>query len=455
MRYHFADCVLDTEQYTLCRAGQLLRLRPKAFQVLVYLLLHHDRVITKQELAEQFWPEQFITDAVVENTLKAARQAVGDSGRTQTIIHTLRGVGYRVVAAVTAEAETPAVEQPEAPLERATPQEAPPQGDASAMRPQASDAERRQLTVLCCDMVGSTALSRQMALEDYLAIIQAYHRTCSDVIERFEGHIAQYLGDGLFAYFGYPLAHEDDAHRAIRAGLGIIDALKPLRRRLEHDVGAQLAVRLGIHTGLVIVGDIGTGEQRSSLALGETPHLAARLQSVAEPDTVVISEATSRLVQGYFTLHALRERSLKGVATAMPVFRVIAPTGVHNRLDVAGSGGLTPMVNREAERALFLQHWEQVQEGRFVSRLGRRPRWGGGGLSSCRARPGLGNRGLPRRCERHSMRMTTSDWNVGVRRITRTVRGIRSLSYGAGSSGGTTVRPRKPGCKSSKPPCLN
>jgi tetratricopeptide (TPR) repeat protein len=122
-------------------------------------------------------------------------------------------------------------------------------------------------------------------------------------------------------------------------------------------------VRLGIHTGLVIVGDIGTGERRKSLALGETPHLAARLQSVAEPDTVVISEATSRLVQGYFTLHALRERSLKGVATAMPVFRVIAPTGVHNRLDVAGSGGLTPMVNREAERSLFLQHWEQVQEG--------------------------------------------------------------------------------------------
>jgi class 3 adenylate cyclase len=364
MRYHFADCVLDTDQYTLCRAGQLLRVRPKAFQILIYLLLHHDRVVTKQELAEQFWPEQFITDAVVENTLKAARQAVGDSGRTQTIIQTLRGVGYRVVAAVTVDAETPAVEPPEKPLERATPQETPPQGDASAMQPQASDAERRQLTVLFCDVVGSTTLSRQMELEDYLEIIQAYHRTCSDVIERFEGHIAQYLGDGLLAYFGYPLAHEDDAHRAIQAGLAIIAALKPLSCRLEQEVGAQLAVRLGIHTGLVIVGDIGAGERRRSLALGATPNLAAQLQSLAEPDTVVISKATARLIQGYFTLHALQERSLTGMATAMPVFRVIAPTEVHNRLEVAGAGGLTPMVNREAERALFLQHWEQVQEGR-------------------------------------------------------------------------------------------
>lgn len=162
MRYHFADYVLDTDQYTLCRAGQPIRARPKAFQVLVYLLLHHDRVVTKQELAEQFWPEQFITDAVVENTLKAARQAVGDSGRTQMIIQMLRGVGYRVVAAVTVDSETPAVEQPQEQFESATPQETPSQGDASSIRTQASDAERRQLTVLFCDMVGSTALSRQM-----------------------------------------------------------------------------------------------------------------------------------------------------------------------------------------------------------------------------------------------------------------------------------------------------
>ncbi len=326
--------------------------------------MHHDRVVTKQELAEQFWPDQFITNAVVENTLKAARQAVGDSGRVQTIIQTLRGVGYRVVALVTADAETPAVELSQEPLERATEHEPTPPGEASFIRPPTSDPERRQLTVLLCQMVGSTTLSSQMALEEYLAVMQAYHRTCADVIERLEDHIAQYLGDGLLAYFGYPLAHEDDPQRAIRAGLEIIDALQPLRRRLEHDVGVRLAVRLGIHTGLVIIGDIGTGERRESLALGETPHLAAQLQRVAEPDTVVISEATSRLVQGYFTLHALREHSVQGMATAMPVFRVIAPTGVHNRLEVAGAGGLTPMVNREAERALFLQHWEQVQEGR-------------------------------------------------------------------------------------------
>ncbi|ETW99161.1 MAG: hypothetical protein ETSY1_16070 [Candidatus Entotheonella factor] len=371
MRYHVADSILDTDQYTLHRAGQLIHLRPKAFQVLVYLLLHHDRVVTKQELAEQFWPDQFITDAAVENTLKAARQAVGDSGRTQTVIQTLRGVGYRVVASVTADFEAPAADQPHQPLESVSEQvesvseqEAAPPSEASSIQPRWSEAERRQLTVLFCDVAGSSALSNQMELEDYLEVIQAYQHTCADVIERLEGYIAQHLRDGLLAYFGYPLAHEDDAYRAIRASLEIIDALQPLSRRLEQDVGVRLAVRLGIHTGLVIIGDIGTGARRESLALGETPNLAARLQSLAEPDTVVISEATSRLVQGYFTLDERRVRSLEGKAADVPAFRVIGPTGMQSRLDVAGTGSLTPMVNREAECALFLQHWEQVKEGR-------------------------------------------------------------------------------------------
>ncbi len=121
---------------------------------------------------------------------------------------------------------------------------------------------------------------------------------------------------------------------------------------------------MGLHTGLVIIGEIGTGERRESLALGETPNLAAWLQSLADPDTVVISEATARLVQGYFTLHQLGEHTLKGRAADVAVFRVIAPTGVQNRLEVAGSGSLTPMVNRDAERLLFREYWEQVQQGR-------------------------------------------------------------------------------------------
>ncbi|ETX03498.1 MAG: hypothetical protein ETSY1_47050 (plasmid) [Candidatus Entotheonella factor] len=365
MRYHFADCVLDTNQYTLCRAGQLIRLRPKPFQVLSYLLIHHDRVVTKQELAEQFWPDQFITDAVVENTLKAARQAVGDSGRAQTIIRTVRGVGYRVVVSIITDSDVPEVDPPLVPAELDTDQELAIAGEPTlSLQPPASDAERRQLTVLVCRVVDSTSLSSQMALEDYLAVLQAYHRTCADVIKRLEGYLAQHLEDGLLTYFGYPLARENDAHRAIRASLEIMDALKPLSHRLEQDIGIRLKVQFGIHTGLVIIGALGTGERREPLALGETPKLAAQLQSLAEPGTVVISQATARLVQGYFTLREHPGHTLPGMMAEMRAFQVMAPTEVQNRLDAAGLDGLTPMVNREAERSLFFQHWEQVQEGR-------------------------------------------------------------------------------------------
>ena len=354
MRYHFANCRLDTDQYVLCRGGQPTRLRPKAFQILAYLLCHRDRVITKQELAEQFWPNQFITDAVVENTLKTVRRAIGDSGRAQTLIQTLRGVGYRVVAPVTADSETPTMGRPLQRRELPTAREPTPRLDVSSTRPPVLGAERRQLTVLVCRVVNSTALSRQMALEDYFAVIQMYHSACAEVIERLDGHLAQHLEDGFLAYFGYPRAHEDDAHRAIRAGLEIIDALKPLRRRLKQGVNARLAVRSGIHTGMVLIGEIGMGERRKFLALGETPRLATRLQRLTEPDTVAISEVTAGLVQDYDTLYERRGHMLQGDAADMPIFRVITPTCAQNRLAVAD--GLKSMVDREAECSLSLQH---------------------------------------------------------------------------------------------------
>ena len=140
------------------------------------------------------------------------------------------------------------------------------------------DAERRQLTVLFCDLVDSTALASQLDPEDLREVVRAYQDTCAKVIARFEGHIAQYLGDGLLVYFGYPLAHEDDAQRAVRAGLGIVEALGQLNTRLAQERGVHLAVRLGIHTGLVVVGEVGGGTRQEQLALGETPNLAARLQ---------------------------------------------------------------------------------------------------------------------------------------------------------------------------------
>src|SRR4030095_13258726 len=145
------------------------------------------------------------------------------------------------------------------------------------------EAERRQLTVLFCDLVDSTVLSSQLDPEELREVVRAYQDTCAKVIARFDGHIAQYLGDGLLVYFGYPLAHEDDAQRAVRAGLGMLAALGQLTTRLGQERGVHLAARLGLHTGLVVVGDVGSGARQEQLALGETPNLAARLQGIAAP----------------------------------------------------------------------------------------------------------------------------------------------------------------------------
>src|SRR3989442_269122 len=164
-----------------------------------------------------------------------------------------------------------------------------------------------------CDLVGSTALSEQLDPEELREVVRAYQEVCAEVIGRFAGHIAQYLGDGLLVYFGYPVAHEDDAQRAVHTGLGILAALResPL---LNTRLSQPLQVRIGIHTGLVVVGEMGSGERRENLALGDTPNIAARVQGIAEPDTVVISAATYRLIQGFFECHALGPHILKGVS---------------------------------------------------------------------------------------------------------------------------------------------
>jgi class 3 adenylate cyclase len=229
--------------------------------------------------------------------------------------------------------------------------------------PQIPDAERRQLTVLFCDLVGSTALSAQLDPEELREVVRAYQDTCAKVIARFEGHIAQYLGDGLLVYFGYPLAHEDDAQRAVRAGLGILEALGQLTTRLEPERGVRLAARLGIHTGLVVVGDVGGGTRQEQLALGETPNLAARLQGIAAPNTLVISATTFQLLGGFFACQPLGTPLLKGQAQPLAVYRVLYESMARSRLEATGSTGWTPLVGREQEIGLLRERWAQVKEG--------------------------------------------------------------------------------------------
>jgi class 3 adenylate cyclase/predicted ATPase len=224
------------------------------------------------------------------------------------------------------------------------------------------DAERRQLTVMFCDLVGSTALAGRLDPEELREHVRAYQTVSADVIARLEGHIAQYLGDGLLVYFGYPSAHEDDAHRAVSAGLSIIDAVAALNTR-QSSSGVALAVRVGIHTGLVVVGEVGSGSRREQLALGETPNVAARLEAMAEPGTVVVSAATHRLVQRRFSCRDLGTHTLRGVASPQSVHQVVGERTPTGRGEFLPAAGTTPLVGREREIALILERWGAAAEG--------------------------------------------------------------------------------------------
>jgi class 3 adenylate cyclase/predicted ATPase len=238
-----------------------------------------------------------------------------------------------------------------------------PQVDTPSTVPSTPEAERRQLTVLFCDLVDSTVLASQLDPEELREVVRAYQDACAKVIARFEGHIAQYLGDGVLVYFGYPRAHEDDTQRAVRAGLGMVEALGQLNTRLGQERGVSIAVRLGIHTGLVVVGEIGGVAKQEQLALGETPNVAARLQGLAAPNTLVISAATFQLLGGFFACQALGPTLLKGLAQPLEVYQVLYESTARSRLDVAGGAGLTPLVGREQEIGLLLERWAQVKDG--------------------------------------------------------------------------------------------
>jgi predicted ATPase/class 3 adenylate cyclase len=229
--------------------------------------------------------------------------------------------------------------------------------------PRTPDAERRQLTVLFCDLVDSPVFASQLDPEEWRAVVRAYQDTCAKVIARYEGRIAQYLGDGLLVYFGYPQAHEDDAQRAVRAGLGMVEALGQLNTRLAQEQGVSLAVRLGIHTGLVVVGEMGGGNHHEQLALGETPNVAARLQGLAAPNTLVVSAATVPLLGGFFACQSLGTPPLKGITQPLEVYQVLSESTARSRLEAAGSTGLTPLVGREPEVALLQERWTQVKDG--------------------------------------------------------------------------------------------
>jgi class 3 adenylate cyclase/predicted ATPase len=224
------------------------------------------------------------------------------------------------------------------------------------------NAERRQLTVMFCDLVDSTVLSRKLDPEDLRVVIRGYQDTCNKIIRRFVGHIAQYLGDGLLVYFGYPQAHEDDAQRAVRTGLAIVEAVSRLNPKIHEQWKVELSVRVGIHTGLVVTGEVGRGSTREKLAIGETPNLAARLQGEAKPNTVLVSATTYRLIADFFACHELENLVLKGFSQPMDACQIDQVSTARNRLDPL-SKGLNPIVGREHETNLLFERWQRINEG--------------------------------------------------------------------------------------------
>jgi class 3 adenylate cyclase/predicted ATPase len=317
----------------------------------VRVLLQNRKRVTYQALKLRFQLDDEFLDGLKAELIKAERVAADEDGTVLVWVGALPVPGSEFQVSSSPQSLAPSTQHPDAPR---------------------VEAERRQLTVMFCDLVGSTALSAQLDPEELREVVRAYQETCTEVIRRYDGHIAQHLGDGLLVYFGYPAAHEDDAQRAVRAGLEIVAAIRgrgsgvggqegqrPLSARLLH----PLQVRIGIHTGLVVIGEIGSSEKREMLALGETPNLAARIQGQANPDEVVISAATYRLVEGLFTCEDRGQPELKGISTPLRLYRVVKESDAQSRFEVVVRKGLTPLIGRDHEFGLLHERWAQAKTG--------------------------------------------------------------------------------------------
>jgi class 3 adenylate cyclase len=246
-----------------------------------------------------------------------------------------------------------------APAPTATPASVP------APAPAPAQAERRQLTVMFCDLVGSTALSTGMDPEDLRDVIASFQSRCSVAIRRYDGFVAKYMGDGILVYFGYPRAHEDEAERSVRAGLDIVDAMAELNAAVPRPPGVELAVRIGIASGPVIVGDqIGEGTASETAVVGETSNLAARLQALAQPNQIVVSAATRAMLGDHFDLEDLGAYELKGFAEPVPAWRVLSARDVESRFAATRTGSSAPLVGRQEEMGLLLRAWDGSSHGR-------------------------------------------------------------------------------------------
>jgi len=321
----------------------------RALDILAALIERRGDIVSKEEILAAGWPQTVVAEGNLFVQISALRRVLDGIQSGQSCIQTVTGRGYRFIAPVT-RCAVDGVE-PSVPLANARS----PEPQPSSILP----AERRQLTVMICDLVGATALSSRLDPEDLHEIIVAYHRAVTDVVRSFDGFVARCEGDGLLVYFGYPRAHEDDAERAVRAGLDAIAAVGHLDVR-----SVKLQARVGIATGLVVVGDpIGAGSAQEQSVVGETPHITARLLALAEPDTVVIAAGTHRLVSGFFEYRDLGAFEVKGITAPVPAWQVLRPSAVASRFEALRGSVLTPLVGRDEEIDLLLRRWVRAKAG--------------------------------------------------------------------------------------------
>jgi class 3 adenylate cyclase/DNA-binding winged helix-turn-helix (wHTH) protein len=370
MIYAFGDFELDEARYELRRTGVPVKLEPKAFRVLAYLIQHRDRVVTRDELREQFWPGEFVTDSALAHCVVKARQAADDGGVTQRVIRTVHGHGYRFIAAVApgqphvASAVVPPVPQPLI-SEQASPILDVPEPSAHIPEPGHSlpEGERKQATVLSVGIKGIPALAQALDPEVFPVVLRQLFDLMGVEVQRVEGRVSLVTGDALRAVFGDILAHEDHAVRALHAALGILQAFTAFAADIRRMQGIILTLRAGLHAGPVVVGATGSAGPMDDTALGFTSYLADGLQQFAREDAICVSEAVRRQSEGFFRFKDLGICALPDIAQQVRVYECSGASRVHTRLEAFMRRHLSTFRGREREIDLLKTLWTRAQGG--------------------------------------------------------------------------------------------
>jgi DNA-binding winged helix-turn-helix (wHTH) protein/class 3 adenylate cyclase len=387
MLYEFADYTLDTQRYELRHTGVLSGIEPQVFDILAYLLAHRDRVVTRQELLEHVWPARFVSETTLDHRLMQARQVIGDNGQRQRFIKTIRGRGYRFVAAVQERAETPGLEAPEmapasgTPLWRcerigqeeagpppavmgtAFPVRAPAPAVAAPLALPAMEGERKQVTVLCCTLADARARAARLGAAVMSGLVQRLGALAEPALAQFEGTIIHYGDNGFLALFGAPVAHEDHAWRAVLAASTLHQRLAAADAMHGLPPGESLVVCIGLHTGPVVIGSRGEASLRLDTAEEGTTAVATALSTLAEPGTILLSAVTQRLVQEEVQVESYGAITLDGSSAPVPVYAI--HDIVRQRAGVPGRGGrvLSRFVGRQRELALLHERLAYAASG--------------------------------------------------------------------------------------------